>query len=140
MCVVYTGVVPLVAIGGSREQEMGGVIDGRQGVVVFCVPGGDEELEGTSWVLRFSRAADGEGEAPEHEQLPALEQPVKVGGDRHVGLSQQTCSQGGRGLVQRVLEPAAGARGSSEILGGKSGKWTFQPSPVALFIRFVTRI
>ena len=104
--VVNTGVVPLVAIGGSREEEMGGVIDGRQGEVLLR--GAEEKLEGTSWVLGFNRAADVEEEAQKHHRHPVvIKQPIKGGGDPDVGRSQQICSQGGRRVNTHILVSAA---------------------------------
>lgn len=94
--VVNAGVVPLVAPVGRREEETGGAVDGRYGEVLRRVGGREEELQGAAWVLWFSRAGDGEGEAPEHDGPPVLKVSVKVGGDGDVWPTQRICSQGGR--------------------------------------------
>ena len=70
--VINAAVVPLVGVVCSIKQEVGRVIDSWQGVVLHCVGGGEEELEGTSLVLWFDRACDGEVGAPEHLKLLLL--------------------------------------------------------------------
>lgn len=60
MEVINTGVASSVGGAGVREQEVGGVIDSWQGVVLSWVHSGRDELEGASWELRLDRACDAE--------------------------------------------------------------------------------
>lgn len=95
MDVINTAVAPLVGVVRSREQEMSGVVDGWQGVVLCCAGGGEDQLEGTPLVLWFNRACDGEVGAHEHlKLLPlGLGDPVSGGGGGDVWLGQKTCSK-----------------------------------------------
>ena len=73
-----------------REQEVGCVIYSLLGVAVFCVGGGEGELERASWVLWFNGAADGEvGELIKH---------IGGGSDGDHRLQQQICKD--KGLVE----------------------------------------
>ena len=96
--VINTAVLP--SLGGlcSREQEVGRVIDSWQGVVLWCSWGGQNKLEGASWVLWQDGAADGEAGAHEHLNplLIGLRNPVNEGSEGDVWLSQKICQHNGR--------------------------------------------
>lgn len=91
--VINTAVVPLVGVVCSREQEMGRVIDSWQGVVLCSVEGAEDKLEGTSLVLRFDGACDGEVGPHEHLKLLllGLGDLISVGRGGDVWLSQHIC-------------------------------------------------
>lgn len=91
--VINTCVVPSVGVAHVRQQEVGGVIDSRQGAVDWLLGVGDQ-LEGASWVLWLDGACDGEGGAHEHPEplLVDLKDPVRQG---DVWLRQQICPHTG---------------------------------------------
>lgn len=79
--VIDTDVVSLVGGLCSRKQEVCRVIDGWLSVVVWCVGGGEDELEGASWVLWLDGAADGEAGALQHCGKPLMLLRCIHGGD-----------------------------------------------------------
>lgn len=78
--VINTCVVSMMGGRCSRKQEVSKVIDSWLGVVVCCVGGGEDELEGASWNLWVDGAADCEAGASEHLKplLLDLGDPVYV--------------------------------------------------------------
>ncbi len=90
---INTAVISLVGTVCSREQEMGRVIDSWQSVVLCSVVGDEDKLEGTSLVLWFDRARDGEVGAHGHLKplLLGLGDLIGVGRGGDVWLSQQIC-------------------------------------------------
>ena len=82
-----------MGVAWGRQQEAGGVIDGRQGAVQRLLGVGDQ-LEGASWVLWLDGACDGEVGAHEQPEplLVDLKDPVRQG---DVWLRQQICPHTG---------------------------------------------
>lgn len=91
--VIKTYVFPSVGVVCGRKQEMGRVIDSRQGVVLHCGRGVEDKLERASFILRLDRAPDGEVGAQEHLRplLLGLRDPVSGGREGDDWLSQQIC-------------------------------------------------